>query len=288
MLKTGGSVFISDEVAAERLRTTEALLGRVGSPTITSKLPDILPLLIEIENVEVKDVGIESEENAREAEDKSLEELPFSPLLENLNASRAPSPSLSGLLNGPVDLTQNPSRAKRVLDNLLNGYAGRGTKALHRDVQASIGATAEILGTTKASRIGDVAISSAQSYENGYTGPVDMVAGRNRKRDLQDKIIEKSNVVVDIVFARLLKTLNCMDDKKIESVGKATELSLIARNLNGIIAQATPKEAIVQEQSVHFHVWRPEMAEEGEYPVIEVNSEKEEKVFTERAIATGA
>lgn len=264
-------MFIDDEVANERLRESENLFARLdGKRGDISKLPEILPP--SLENLGPPEL------------DPSLEVVD---LVQDLNASRAPQPSISSILHTPTNLNSGSSNAKKVLDNLLNGYAGRGTKHLSRDIQASIGTTAAILGTTKASRLGDVAISQAHSYERGYTGPVDLVDRKNHKRDLQDKIIEKSNVVVDIVFDRLLKTLDCMDDEKIEKVGKATELSLIARNLNGIITAATPKEAIVQEQSVHFHVWKPEMAEEAEYPVIEVNSEKEEKVYTERAIATG-
>src|SRR4249920_3821310 len=60
-------------------------------------------------------------------------------------------------------LSDDPIKAENALSRLLSdkafSYAGSGTKALHRDTQAAIGVTASLLGTTKASRLGDVAIT---------------------------------------------------------------------------------------------------------------------------------
>ena len=148
-------------------------------------------------------------------------------------------PNLDNILNISSPLTNQDKK----LDKLLNfdpEYAGRGPKGLHRDTQAAIGITAGILGTTKASRLGDVAISSSHSYERGYTNPVDLVnPAKSPKEDLQERIIQGHSIIVDKCFNRLMTTLNLLDDDKLEKVPRATELSLIAKNLSGIIAHAS-------------------------------------------------
>jgi hypothetical protein len=175
------------------------------------------------------------------------------------------------------------------LSKLLNvdEYAGRGTKSLSRETQAAIGVTAGILGTTKASRMHDVAISSAHSYERGYTGPVDLVnPAKSPKEDLADKIIAGHGIIVDKAFGRLMKTLDLLDDDKLAGVKKASDLANIGRNLSGIIAHASQSTKDNnfdnREQSVHFHIMRPDRAEESEYKTVEISSEREEKAYQER------
>jgi hypothetical protein len=185
------------------------------------------------------------------------------------------------------------TRAKEMSQNRLQrllrmdpSYAGLGTKNLHRDTQAAVGVAAGILGTTKAARIGDVAISQAHSYQRGYTGPVDLVnPEKSPKEELQAKIIEGHGVVVDVCFKRLIKSLDLLDDEKLEKVQKATDLTQIAKNLSSIIghaAAATQDHVDIQEKSVHFHIMKPEMATDAEYKTIELSSEKEEMVWREK------
>jgi hypothetical protein len=177
----------------------------------------------------------------------------------------------------------------KTLDKLLNpqaDYAGRGTKLLHRDAQAGIGVAAGILGDRKGAALGEVATSSAHSYKAGYTGPVDKAnPAKSPKEELQEKIIEGHGIVVDKAFGRLLKSLDLLDDAKLEKVQKASELSVIAKNLSSIVTSAShaTKDHVIDssEKSVHFHIMKPEMAQDSDYPVLEVSSEKSELEWQE-------
>lgn len=238
-------MFIDEEEAARRLRTDENLLNRILPRDPSPEPSFIFPLGLE----EI----IQSDPEPVEVEKKGSPKN-----FENLDSKEA-SKKLEKLLSPPSE------------------YKGRGTKQLHRDVQAGIGLTASYLGTTKASRAGDVAISSAHSYERGYTGPVDLVnPEKSPKEDLRERIIQGHGIIVDKCFDRLLHTLNLLDDDKLGAVKKASELTVIARNLSGIIshaAQATQEKGFeVNENSVHFHVMRPEQAIEAEYKTVEVSS----------------
>lgn len=247
-------MFIDEEEAQRRLRTEENLLTRL--PEDQRPLPD-----------EVSPVPNFSIEDLLSISD---------PLT---------SQELPDIEKKSSELSQN--RLRRLL-NVDPTYAGRGTKGLHRDTQASIGIAAGILGTSKASRLGEVARSQAVSYMHGYTGPVDNYnPDKSPKQELQNKIIEGHSIVVDKAFGRLLKTLDLLDDDKLTKVQKATDLSHIARNLSGIIghaASATQDHVDVQEKSVHFHIMRPEQAKDADYQTIEVNTEKTELAWREKQL----
>ena len=232
----------------------------------------------------------ESEADRRISSDENLTNLISGE--ETLPVLEAPLPpeldlsDLDAIIGISPDSISKPKNFDRTLEKLLNpdGYAGLGRKNLHRDTQAAIGTTAGILGTTRASRLGGVAISQAHSYERGYTGPVDLVnPAKSPKEELQNKIIEGHGIVVDLAFNRLLQTLELLDDDKLASVKKAGELSVIAKNLSGVISHASQatKETNFdsREQSVHFHIMKPERALESEYQTVEISSEKEEKSY---------
>lgn len=234
-----------------------------------------------ISRVTSEDNLVTRRKGASGSHETSADHLPISPdldlpsLLDTIPSDSGQEKSTKGERGNK---TFDPTKEFRSLDKLLTGYAGRGTKQLHRDTQAGIGVTASILGTTKAHRMGDVAISSAHSYERGYTNPVDLVRkDRNPKEDLLNKVIEGHGIVVDKCFNRLLMTLDLMDDGKLQTVKNPLQLSIIAKNLSGVIAHASnsTKENVLdaREQTVHFHILRPEMAQEQEYPTIEISSE---------------
>ena len=267
-------MFIPESEAENRLEREENLVNRLerkGSvevssfilPGIPSGIPDLAspensepsaPALIGDENC--TPIGITRDSRNGEKERKSYAEKTVEKLLSD----------------DPLSIEQG-------FDRLISGYKGRGTKNLHRDVQAGIGVAADFLGTTKASRLGDVAISSAHSYERGFTSPTDLVNPlKPPKAELQERIIQGHGIIVDKCFNRLLKTLNLLDDEKLSGVKKATELSLIAKNLSSIVNHATAvtQDKLVEnnEKSVHFHIMKPPMAQEDEYPVIQISEEE--------------
>lgn len=262
-------MFITEEEALRRLRTEENLINRVqrgdsSSPPLEEVVPPSLPLDSDILNISEAPREIDREVGKKESRAKARK--------------------------GPIDFElASAVEAEAALDKLLNGdkgYAGRGTKGLHRDEQAGIGVTASILGPTRASKLGDVAISSSYSYERGYTGPVDAVdPNKSPKEELREKIIEGHGIVVDKCFGRLLKTLDLLDDTKLGEVKRATDLSVIAKNLSGIVSHATQatQDKVVEnnEKNVHFHIMRPDRAEESDYKTIEISSETSELQWQE-------
>jgi len=263
-------MFIPEEEAVRRITSPENLVTRRGSHTsrsieedskfISSVLSEDLPTFLPVP-----------------------EEAPIlSPSLEKEHPPSHPDRSFGEI--SPRELSE------RELEKMLSGdkpYAGRGTKALGNEVRAAIGVTAGILGTTKASRLNDVSIPAAHSYERGYTGPNDLSNPEKKPKEaLQAKIIEGHGVVVDIAFGRLLKTLNLLDDDKLGEVKRATELSQIAKNLSGVVAHATQatqdRNTEVNEKNVHFHIMRPEQAIDADYKTIEISSEREEQDYQNR------
>lgn len=141
-------------------------------------------------------------------------------------------------------------------------------RGLSIDEQASIGVTALLLGSHKAGPMFGVGQQHANSLSNARTHHGDGLAKTNPRADLQAKILERSGIVVDACFDKLLSTLSYLDENKLSKVQRAQELSTIARNLHAIIDKATPKDEVLEERNVHFHIWRPEMAQESEYETV--------------------
>lgn len=246
-------MFIPKEEAERRLNSRENLVNSLprSSENISPDsfhLPPSFSLPLEEE-----EKGPISEEPKKTYQEKTIEKL---------------------LSDDPLDIETG---FDRLLDLKKFSYKGAGTKALHRDVQAGIGIASSFLGTTKASRLNDVGISSAHSYENGYTSPTDLSNPlKTPKADLQNRIIQGHGIVIDKCFNRLLRTLDLLDDDKLEGVKKATDLSIIAKNLSSIVNHATAvtQDKLIEnnEKSVHFHIMKPPMAQEEEYPVIEITT----------------
>jgi hypothetical protein len=242
-------MFISDEELARRLSSETNLVSRIRRGDDPELAPTSFPLPPDI---------------------------PLPPLEESFPILS--DPCVPGEILPPEDFAGD-------LDKLLNPsllkngreYSGRGPKGLHVDEQAAIGISAGILGTTKGSRLGDVTYQSGHSFKNGYEGNhTQYDPRRGPKEELRDKIIGGHGIIVDKCFNRLLATLDLLDDNKLSQVKRATELSIVAKNLSGIIASASAatqdKFVDQKEQSVHFHIMRPEPASHDDYPTINIDS----------------
>jgi len=248
-------MFISDEELAARLTSEANLISRLNRgdvETISSSIP--LPPLPVVSEIFEEEMGPISPAAPLD---------PCSPV-EILPAEEFSAESLDKLLN------------PRILKNGKE-YSGRGPKGLHVDEQAAIGVAAGILGTTKGSHLGDVTYASGHSFRNGYEGNhTQYDPRRGPKEELREKIIGGHGVIVDKCFNRLLATLDLLDDNKLSQVKRATELSIVAKNLSGIIASASAatqdKFVDQKEQSVHFHIMRPEPALHDDYPTINIDS----------------
>lgn len=248
-------MFISDEELAARLTSEANLVSRLNRGE-NDLAPSSFPL-----PPDPVSISIPLEEKGPISPATPLD--PCSPV-EILPAEEFSAESLDRLLN------------PRILKNGKE-YTGRGPKGLHVDEQAAIGVAAGILGTTKGSHLGDVTYASGHSFKNGYEGNhTQYDPRRGPKEELREKIIGGHGVIVDKCFNRLLATLDLLDDNKLSQVKRATELSIVAKNLSGIIASASAatqdKFVDQKEQSVHFHIMRPEPALHDDYPTINIDS----------------
>lgn len=252
-------MFISDSEASSRLSSESNLISRIKNES-DSLAPASYPLPPDLPSFE--DFSEASEEKGPILAEGSL------PLTESEENSWTPE-DLDKILNPRI---LNP----RILKN-GKVYSGRGPKGLHIDEQAAIGVSSGILGTTKGSRLGDVTYASGHSFKNGYTGNGNQYdPSKSPKEELRDRIIEGHGIIVDRCFNRLLTALDLLDDQKLGEVKRATELSIVAKNLSGIISSASAatqdKYVDNKEQSVHFHIMRPEPALHDDYPTVVINA----------------
>jgi hypothetical protein len=183
-------------------------------------------------------------------------------------------------------LSSDPVIADAAMERLLSpsssSYKGSGPKHLTDDFRAAMAVTGDLLGNNYAKNLGGVSqitVWGHQHAQNSYQN-VNGVSGRPKKEpreELREKIVQGHGIVVDKCFNRLLKTLDLLDDDKLQTVKKATELSIVAKNLSGIIAHASnatqDKYVDNKEQSVHFHIMRPEQGKDDDYPTIEISPE---------------
>jgi len=254
-------MFISDEELAARLSSEANLVSRLRRED-NDLVPSSFPL-----------PSSEPLEESSVSQDPPLARVgDLGPILENPCTPIEILPAEESFDPNSLDKLLNP----RILKNGKE-YSGRGPKGLHVDEQAAIGVAAGILGTTAGGRLGDVTYPSAHSFKNGYEGNhTQYDPRRGPKEELREKIIGGHGIIVDKCFNRLLATLDLLDDQKLSQVKRATELSVVAKNLSGIIASAsaatTDKFIDQKEQSVHFHIMRPEPALHDDYPTINIDS----------------
>lgn len=84
----------------------------------------------------------------------------------------------------------------------------------------------------------------------------------------------------DLAFKRLNTVLECLDDKKIQKIEKARELAQVGSQLAIISEKMLPKE-MSAEQTVHFHMYRPEVKKESDYEAVSVGEERVPQKYLE-------
>jgi hypothetical protein len=89
----------------------------------------------------------------------------------------------------------------------------------------------------------------------------------------------------DLAFKRLNTVLECLDDQKIKKIEKARELAQVGSQLAIISEKMLPKE-MSAEQTVHFHMYRPEVKKESDYEAVSVGEERVPQKYLEGAITS--
>jgi len=181
---------------------------------------------------------------------------------------------LEDIIKGEKQESGPIGRVINNLDDLLSGRINLRRKPhLTLDEQAGVGVTARLLSATASARMNDLSASHANDLEHSYPSGQARFE-RKKKQALTDKILERTDIVVDVCFERLLKTMDLMTDEKLEEVQKAESLSRIARNIHGIISNATPREEKEVERPVsQFIIYKPEIRKEASYQTLVLKNE---------------
>lgn len=246
-------MFISEQEARDRISSSENILNRVrrdeSGPLSDADL--ILPTTV--------DPGLtEGSDEVPVLIDEAIVEAVPEDARQEVRRASVGSATLAKLLYGATpETTKNFGRGRR----------------LNSEEHASIGLTAALLGPAAAGRMAGVSPSFAADLREGYTSTDDRYdPDKDYSRDLKRKIYEKNDVLVDLCFDRLMTTMGLMTPDMLAGVKKATDLSRIVRDLHSVVDKATPKDVQVNEQNVHFHVYRPPVLEESAYEVTKVGS----------------
>lgn len=234
-------MFISNEVAQKRLDSSANLLHKIDKrgPRVSSVEPAPEP-------PDVIDPGYLPPEDFLEVEDSTCESAQ--------SAGMAPSP--------------------REIQALLNAHRKRLSNRLSTDVQASIAILGSLTTRADAARAFGVHPTTSEDLNKGFTSDNARYGydgkGIRQNLALVEKINQQKEAVRDLAFEKLTKSLKQMSDEMLQTMTDPVKVAKVARDLSQVVEKVIPKEQ-VSEQNVHFHVWRPEMAIEADYEVVNVS-----------------
>lgn len=276
--------FLSEEESNRRLNDPRNVLSRVDRDNgSVSHLPEPMTIIPSVEDSAVT--------NETKLDDG--EELPAHPqqeLRETTSEDSSPDQSveLSPEISDAVDALLTPrSPAKVDIDPILHLKMiraiesgsdirrGRKTGIRNRTLEenASIGLTSLLLGSKATEGMTGVQQPQQSNITRGFTSPNDAAQGKAPKDELLDEIYSQGRVVTNLAFKKLVKSLELIDDDKLQKIQDPLKLVSAAKNLSGIVKDMTPKEGNVNEGGVHFHIYRPEQNEESHYDVVEVGGD---------------
>lgn len=247
-------MFVSKKDATERLNSRDNVFRDKSIPLPPSDL--IVP---EIPDGEVLPVSTpKKQEAANEVDHASLED--DNSLGRHLDVDE-----------GAEDLRERDSFAK--LDALIHPQLnGRANYKGKLQSQIGIGEVALMIGQKNAGDLFGLSRPQAEAYAHGLdtpnqlTGPISKSAApriatrkahlENLKEIVAEKAAVKLSDALDILTTDKIKRM-----KGSNVVRAAKDLSTIVRNMEGEKAQ---------EESVHFHIYRPEIRQENHYETINV------------------
>lgn len=236
--------------------TREAALQKLNSPdnpfSPTKRGSKDWGRVVEVDESVSSDSGSSSSDN-----NPSSAPVPDSPDADEMRSS--PSPSAAEIRN--ILNQVNPAVARDRSQNLR----GR------TDVQAAIGQTSLIVGPRVAGSLFDRSVPQTSAYEGGHGRWRDSVGAE--KREPKPELVEKLSAFKEkLAYAagRVLETsLDNLDEEKIKRMKKATSISKVAKDMAVIMDKVSKSDG--NEQSVHFHIYRPDMRSVNAYETVKIN-----------------
>lgn len=196
-------------------------------------------------------------------------------------SSSVPEPSSSN--NDDVGPTHDVM-ARSTIDALLKGTVdpygekkSNGTLRGQIDTQIAVGTTGVLLGPTASSHLFGLSKEQVRAYQNGMGSTAEYTdEPHNKTRSERMKTVK--DTLAEMAAGRLESALVALTDDKIEKEKYATGIARVAKDMAIIIDKVTKND--VEEQGIHFHIFRPEMKTVAQYNTVHLTA-PEEKPQTE-------
>jgi len=176
--------------------------------------------------------------------------------------------------NSPVpSITETPGEfSEGALKSLLNvKKPGTGPRMTTR-ARADLGMTSLLVGQRKAGALLGRSNNTAFAHSKGYLSQGTMYGDNPvQNEDLVNELDKQKKTIRDLAFDRITSAVSLITHEKLEKLADVTKLARVSRDLVTIVDKTLPKEQAINS-GVHFHIWKPEMKEESQYEVINVNA----------------
>lgn len=174
------------------------------------------------------------------------------------------------------EIDHHTAPAPADIDRLLSGAADpyeirhrRGQLRGQVDVQVAIGATASVIGDRKAGNLFGLSSDQADAYERGLSSQADVRTGLDRIPERGKRLASVKEQLAELASSRLSSALTSLTVEKIDGC-KPSQVSTIAKDMAVVLDKVTKETS--KPESIHFHIFRPEMKSVSEYTTVHVGS----------------
>jgi hypothetical protein len=170
-----------------------------------------------------------------------------------------------------------PSRLDSLLKNMVDPYSVRQRQKNLRgqkDVQVAIGTSALLLGDATAGKVYGLSDSQAFAYRGARSSTSDITEGRPPDESRRVRLSEAKEILAEAAASKLGRALESLTDEKISDCS-AIKASTIAKDMATVMDRVTRDNSM--PESIHFHIFKPEMKTVRDYAVAKITSPLTEK-----------
>jgi len=140
------------------------------------------------------------------------------------------------------------------------------------NVQVAIGTVSHIIGSGSAGPLFGLSEGQASAYKEGISSSADRGVNRPPVPTNPDRMKRMRSVkeqLAELASKKLASALKSLTDDKIDGC-KASAISGIAKDMATVMDKVTKETS--KPESIHFHIFRPEMKQVSEYTTVHVTS----------------
>jgi hypothetical protein len=195
---------------------------------------------------------------------QTVDEAPDPSYLEDTPSLQEMRAQISAHRQEMIDFTR--------LDKLINldPFEGKRRFRMNTEAQEAIGQVAAMTTQQTAADLFGLSQAQTHAYDNGASSSNHVARGEH-KQDLKARLDKFRELLAAKAAIRLHETLDTLDEDKLRSVKKATNLSRIAKDMATVMRNVEERLDRNQGDTVHFHVWKPDMKPESSYDVVEAS-----------------